>query len=84
MEIPASLYPELEFESSQEFENPSEDFGQRVENIVFNHTFEVIPEELKYEFNVWADVWTGVFGTWRDFIHWIWRKIVQWGDSLWK
>ena len=84
MEISDSLQPAVELEAQQEFENPTGDFGERIEQIVFGHTFEVIDEELKFEFNNWADLWVSPEFSWRDFIHWVWRKIVEWWNNLWR
>ena len=54
-------------------------FGKLVEA----ETGEILDPELVFEFNHWLDLWLDPVLGWREFIHWVWRKIVAWWKSLW-
>ena len=78
-----NLEARVESESTQEWNNPTDNFGDRLALLVEAETGETLDPELVFEFNHWKDLWLDPVLGWREFIHWVWQKIVAWCKSLW-
>ena len=84
MEFPEDLRIEIANQSETEFNNPTPDFGERLFDLIMTETGKALTDELIFEFNTWVDQWLDPQLTWGDFIRWVWRKLKEWWDSLWK
>lgn len=84
MELPQNLELDVKLESTNEFNNPSPDFGDRLRVMIFESTQQSLPQDIVDELNFWEDIWVDPVYSWREFIHWVWRKIVDWWNSLWE
>lgn len=84
MDFPVDLKAEIEQDSQDEFGNPTTDFGTRMFTKIYLHTGQELPTEIVNEFNDWSDLFVGEFITWREFVLWVWNKIVEWWLSLWE
>ena len=78
-----NLEARVELEANQEWNNPTDNFGDRLTLLVEAETGETLDPELVFEFNHWQDLWLDPVLGWREFIQWVWRKIVAWWKSLW-
>ena len=83
MELSQQLELEVKLESTNEFNNPTPDFGERIRVLIFNDNGESLPQDVVEMFNDWANLWLEPQYSWREFIHWVWNEIVKWWKSLW-
>lgn len=84
MDIPVNLEGLVGLESEAQFESPTLDFGEKIRLIVLGETNEELSQEVIGELSAWQDDEVLVNGSWRDFVLWVWRKIVEWWNNLWK
>lgn len=83
MELSQELELEVKLEATNEFNNPSPDFGERIRELILNNTGESLPQDVVEMFNFWEDIWIDPQYSWREFIQWVWNEIVKWWKSLW-
>lgn len=81
MDIPQGLEELVEQESKLEFENMTMQFGNRLRTVIVDETGEELYTSIVDELNNW-DLIASPDLTWREFVQWVWNKIVEWWNSL--